>query len=170
MQNKLLLLEDVVNLGRSGDIVTVKPGYARNFLLPQKKAVVANKFALRLQVRLVEERQKKADADRKESEAVAAQMAEVQLSTEVKVDPEGRLYGSVAISDIMKILESAGVVVEKNQIVLPHPIKTLGAHEIQLKLKEGVIATVCLTVNSDNPLAVEELAPVSEETVVEEEV
>lgn len=167
MQNKLLLLEDVINLGRSGDIVTVKPGFARNFLVPQKKAVVANKFALRLQARLVEERQKKAEADRKESEAVAAQMAEVQLSTEVKVDAEGRLYGSVAVVDIMKILESAEVIVEKNQIVLPHPIKTLGEHEIQLKLKEGVVATLRLTVKSDKPLA-EEVAPVSKEAPVEE--
>jgi large subunit ribosomal protein L9 len=167
MQNKLLLLEDVINLGRSGDIVTVKPGFARNFLVPQKKAVVANKFALRLQARLVEERQKKAEADRKESEAVAAQMAEVQLSTEVKVDAEGHLYGSVAVVDVMKILERAEVIVEKNQIILPHPIKTLGEHEIQLKLKEGVVATLRLTVKSDKPLA-EEVAPVSEEAPVEE--
>ena len=71
---QLLLLEDVEALGRSGEIVNVKPGYARNFLLPQGLAVIANKNALRMQERLKEERQKRAIADKQESDAIAAKI------------------------------------------------------------------------------------------------
>ena len=71
MRNQLLLLEDVDDLGRSGDIVSVKPGFARNFLVPQKKAVVADKFTLRMQAKLKEERSKRAELDRNESEELA---------------------------------------------------------------------------------------------------
>lgn len=68
MRNQLLLLEDVEDLGRSGDLVSVKPGFARNFLIPQKKAVVAEKYTLRLQAKLKEQRAKQAESDRQEAE------------------------------------------------------------------------------------------------------
>ena len=74
MGNQLLLLEDVDDLGRSGDVVSVKPGFARNFLLPQKKAVVADKNTLRMQARLKEEREKRAAVDKKDSEILAFQV------------------------------------------------------------------------------------------------
>ena len=90
----------------------------------------------------------------------------MQFATEVKVDPEGHLYGSVSALDVMKILETQGVVVEKNQVVLPHAIKTLGEHTVQLKLKEGVVATVNVTVNGDHPVETAEVA--AEETQVED--
>lgn len=151
MQNQLLLLEDVAHLGRSGDLVTVKPGYARNFLVPQKKAVVADKFALRLQARLMEERKKQAELDRVEAESYASRIAALEFSVEVKVDPDGRLYGSVGAADIVKLLEKEGITVEKSQVVLAHPIKTLGVYKIDLKLKEGVTTSFSLQVNSDNP-------------------
>ena len=151
MQNQLLLLEDVAHLGRSGDLVTVKPGYARNFLIPQKKAVVADKFALRLQARLMEERKKQAELDRVEAENYASRIAALEFTIEVKVDPDGKLYGSVGTVDIVKLLEKEGITIEKSQVVLAHPIKVLGVYKIDLKLKEGVTASFSLQVNSDNP-------------------
>jgi large subunit ribosomal protein L9 len=153
MQNQLLLLEDVEELGRSGDLVTVKPGYARNFLIPQKKAVVADNFTLRLRARLMEEREKQAIVDKKEAEELAGRYASLELSTEVKVDAEGRMYGSVAAVDIVKVCAKADLSIERKNVVLPHPIRELGIHNIQLKLKEGVIATFKLNVCGDRVIA-----------------
>ena len=149
MQNQLLLLEDVEDLGRSGDVVTVKPGYARNFLIPQKKAVVADKFTLRLRTRLMEEREKQAIIDKKESEELAERVASLELSTEVKVDAEGRMYGSVSAVDIVKICAKENIVLEKKNVALVHPIKDLGIHNIQLKLKEGVLVSLKLNICGD---------------------
>jgi len=144
MQNQLLLVQDVDNLGRSGDIVKVKPGYARNFLLPQKKAVVANKFTLRLQSKLKEERIKQAAMDKEEAELLARQLEGKVLVTEVKVDPDGHMYGSVAAIDIVRLFADEQIALDKKHVVLPHPIKALGAYPITLKLKEGVPAQITL--------------------------
>jgi len=145
--NQLLLLEDVVNLGRKGDLVKAKPGFARNFLLPQKKAVLADKRTIRLQERLKEERAKQAALDKKESEAFAAKIKGKTLKTNVKTDKEGHLYGSVAVVDIVKILETEeDVKLERRNVILPKPIKTVGTFEIHLRLKEDVPASFFLKV------------------------
>jgi len=153
MQNKLLLLEDVEELGRRGDLVTVEPGYARNFLIPKKKAVVADNYTLRLRARLMEERAKQAVIDKKEAEELAARYASLELSIEVKVDAEGRMYGSVAAVDIVKVCAKEGISIERKNVVLPHPIRELGIHNIQLKLKEGVVAAFKLNVYGDKVFA-----------------
>lgn len=146
MQNQLLLIKDVEDLGRSGDIVTVKPGYARNFLIPQKKAVVADKFTLRLQAKLKEERLKQAAADRSEAEHLAGLLDGKVIMIEVKVDPDGHMYGSVAASDVVNLLENEGINIERRNVVLAAPIKTLGVHPISLKLKEGIPSMITLHV------------------------
>ena len=150
MAAKLLLIEDVEDLGRSGDIVSVKPGFARNFLLPRGFAVVADKGALRMQARLQEEREKQAALDKADAEKSAEQIAGVTLSTIVKVDQDGRMYGSVSAHDVAELMQSqANITVEKRLIVLKHPIKVLGVHKINVKLKEGIVATVTLKVMSE---------------------
>ncbi len=161
MSNQLLLLEDVEDLGRSGDLVKVKPGYARNFLLPQKKAVVADTFTLRLQVKLQEERLKQAAADKVESESLAKRLDGLVLSIEVKVDPDGHMYGSVAAHDIVSLCEKENIKLEKRHVVLPHPIKTLGAHPVTFKLKEGIPAKITLHVIKEGTVfSPEETPPV----------
>lgn len=152
MGNQLLLIEDIEDLGRSGDIVSTKPGYARNFLLPQKKAVVANKNTLRMQARLKEERAKRAVVDKKEAEDAAARIGAMALTIVVKIDQEGHMYGSVTALDIVRLFENEGITLEKRNVILPHPIKQLGDHPVQLKLKEGVPAAFTLKVESDIPL------------------
>lgn len=150
MANKFLLVEDVEALGRSGDIVGVKPGYARNYLIPQGLAVIADKKALRMQARLQEERHKKAAVDLQESEELAAKIEGQNLTVTVKVDHEGHMYGSVNATDIEHLLEKQmGIVLEKKSIQLKHPIKTTGAHTIHVKLKEGVTASFSLTVEAE---------------------
>lgn len=148
MRNQLLLIEDVEDLGRSGDVVSVKPGYSRNFLLPKKKAVIADKFTLRMQAKLKEERAKRAEVERKDAEELSRKIEGMVLSIEVKVDPDGHMYGSVSAIDIVRLFENEGIVIERRHVVLTHPIKTLGVHPINLKLKEGVPAHITLKVHS----------------------
>lgn len=147
MANQLLLIEDVDDLGRSGEIVRVKPGYARNFLLPQKKAVVATKYTLRMQAKLQEERAKTAEIDRKLSEETSKKLEGITLAIEVKVDPDGHMYGSVSALDIVRLLqEEEGITIERRNVDLPQPIKELGVHRVHLKLKEGIPAEIVLKI------------------------
>lgn len=149
-KTELLLLEDVTNLGRKGELASAKPGFVRNFLLPQKKAVVADKRTIRMQEKLRKEREIQAAEDKKDAEALATRLKDRTLSITVKNDTQGHLYGSVASADIVKILdEQEGVKLERKNVVLPKPIKMLGVHEIQLKLKEDVPATFKLKVNGE---------------------
>jgi large subunit ribosomal protein L9 len=157
MRNQLLLLEDVEDLGRSGDVVSVKPGYSRNFLLPQKKAVVADKFTLRMQTKLKEERAKRAEMDRKDAEELSRKIEGMVFSIEVKVDPDGHMYGSVSALDIVRLFADEGIAtIERRNVILSHPIKTLGVHSINLKLKEGVPVHITLKVHSGGDLSKEE--------------
>ena len=144
MQNQLLLLEDVGRLGRKGDIVKTKPGFARNFLLPQKKAVVATPHTLKMRAKLQAEREKQAIADKKESEILARIIEGKELSTEVKVDPAGHMYGSVSAQDIVKLFEDQGVTIDRHYVLLVHPIRTTGKHKIDLRFKEGITASFLL--------------------------
>jgi len=162
-QNQLLLIQDVDNLGRSGDLVRVKPGFARNFLLPQKKALIADKGTVRLRAKLQQEREKLAFVDKQEAEGIAARITDMRLSIVVKVDQEGHMYGSVSQMDIVHLFEKEGIQLEKRNVILPNPIKKIGETTIQLKLKEGVPASFTLVVESDIPVpAVAKEAPVSD--------
>src|SRR5690349_17723137 len=109
MRNQLLLLQDVDDLGRSGDVVSVKPGFARNFLIPQKKAVVATPFTLRLRDELQKERAKRAEIDKTASEALAQDIEGKVLEIRVKVDPDGHMYGSVGYADIIRLFAGLGI-------------------------------------------------------------
>lgn len=148
---KLLLVEDVQDLGRSGEIVSVKPGYARNKLLPSGAAVLADKKALRMQARLQEERTQKAMTDKAEAERIKAQIeAFAGLTFIVKVDHDGHMYGSVSISDIANMLqEQASIVIEKRSIQLKQAIKKTGEYTIPLKFDEGVTADLKLTIEPE---------------------
>lgn len=148
---QLLMIEDVDDLGRSGEIVKAKSGYARNFLLPQKKAVIADKGTLRMQAQLQDERAKRAVVDKNEAEILSQRINGMTLTISVKVDPEGHMYGSVGIADIIALFEKEGISLEKKNVVLPHPIKQLGATPVTLKLKEGVPASVTLDIRSEAP-------------------
>jgi large subunit ribosomal protein L9 len=149
MKMQLLLLEDVDNLGRSGDVVTAKRGFIRNFLLPRKKAVIASPHTLRKQAALKEEREKRAAVDKKESEALAAKLVGFSLRIEVKVDPEGNMYGSVTAHDLSEKMKEKGFPLEKSNFQLQQPIRAMGPQMIQVKLKEGVKAPFELQIHPE---------------------
>ena len=170
MSTKLLLIKDVRDLGRSGDIVSVKPGYARNYLLPQGVALIADRRTLRIQERLQEEREKKAAEDRKEAEAQAKQLESIVLETRVKTDPDGRMYGSVTVQDILDLLgEKAKIEVDKKGVLLKQPIKSLGVHRVELRLNEGVEAAIVVKVmNEQGEIGTSEASPASAESQQED--
>ncbi|NGX50343.1 MAG: 50S ribosomal protein L9 [Chlamydiae bacterium] len=154
-KSQLLLLEDVTNLGRKGDLAQAKPGFVRNYLLPQKKAVFADKRTIRMQERLKEERATQAAHDEKEAKLLAGKLKDLSLSMTVKTDTQGHLYGSVVAIDIVKLLAGEGFEIEKKNVLLPKPIKFVGLFDINLRLSEDVPATFKLKVKGDK--AIEEV-------------
>lgn len=145
---KLLLAEDVKTLGRKGQVVTVKPGYAR-YLVPKGWAFIATPYTLKLQKRFQEEREKRAIVEKQESEEQAALLNELTVKTLVKVDHEGHMYGSVSPSDIAHLIESQGHTSIDKHAVAIKPIRALGEHKVLIKLKEGVQATVTLIIEAE---------------------
>ena len=142
MKQQLLLLEDIEHLGCKGEVVQAKRGYARNYLIPQKRAVVADSYTLRLQSKLQAERKIQAEQDKVAALALAQQLEQVSITIETHIDREGRLYGSVTSTDIVKHLQAQGYDFPRKAIQLPKPIKRLGMTEIVILLKEGVTAKI----------------------------
>lgn len=138
MKQSYLLIKDIEDVGRCGEVIVAKPGFARNYLLPQQKAVLASQHTLRMQSRLQEERAKQAIVERKEAEALAAKLQGLTLKITVKVDPEGNMYGSVGYADVVELFAKEGIQVDRRSIGLNKPIKEIGVHPLILKLKEGV--------------------------------
>lgn len=146
MKQQYLLIEDVEDVGRSGEVISAKPGFARNFLLPQQKAVLATEHTLRMQTRLQEERAKQAAVDKKAAEDLADKLRGTILKITVKVDPEGNMYGSVGPTDIIELFAKEGIPVDRRNIGLNKPIKEVGVHSMTLKLKEGVMCDYTLQI------------------------
>jgi large subunit ribosomal protein L9 len=105
-----------------------------------------------MQARLQEERAKRAEVDKREAEALALGINGKEMTILVKVDQEGHMYGSVSALDIVHLFEKEGIKLERRNVVLPHPLKELGTFKINLRLKEGVPATIVLKVESETPL------------------
>jgi large subunit ribosomal protein L9 len=149
MAQKILLLEDVESVGRKGEVASVKPGFAFNFLIPQGFALVADRTALRRQARLQEERRQRAEVELKEAQEIASRIHGETLEIEVKVDHEGHLYGSVSSLDVIHHLkEKTGIELEKKMIQLKQHIKELGVFDIPIRLKEGVSAQIQVKVHT----------------------
>lgn len=147
MATQILLLEDVENVGHKGEIANVRPGYAFNFLIPKKFALVADRNAIRRQKRLQEERKIKAAEDKKVADEVAARLNGQAFTIEVKVDHDGHMYGSVSSLDVVHLVKAqAGIELDKRSVPLKHPIKQTGVHDLTLRLKEGVEAIIHLKV------------------------
>ncbi len=149
MKYQLLLLEDVINHGRKGEIVFVAPGYARNFLLPQGKAILASYATVKTQNKLKEERDSQAKLDRQVSEKIAEELKGKLFTTITKVDTDGHMYGSVSAKDVAEIIFNEGIHIEKKHVVLHLPIKALGKHSISIKLPEGIMVTISLEIKPD---------------------
>jgi large subunit ribosomal protein L9 len=143
---KLVLLERVENLGVIGDVVSVRPGFARNFLLPQGKALratEANMARFEVERELLEKR----NAERAAEAAEAGKTIDGESFVMIRQAGEsGQLYGSVTSRDIAEIVSEGGTKVVRSQIALNAPIKTLGLHELKIKLHADVSVTVTINI------------------------
>lgn len=142
----IILVENVEGLGQIGDLVKVKPGYARNFLLPRKLAVEAslrNVKELEHQKRQLE---RKAQKVLEGAQVLKAQIEKLSCNFAVRAGEDGKLFGSVTSMEIQQQLADKGVDVDRKKIQLAEPLKTLGDFEVPVKLDAGVIATVRVTV------------------------
>ena len=143
---QVILLQRIGRLGQMGDVVNVKDGFARNFLLPQKKAL-----------RATAENRKRFESERaqleannldqkKEAEAVAARLTGKTFVAIRSAGDTGQLYGSVSTRDIAEVVTAGGFTIERRQVIMEHPIKTLGLHETNVALHPEVIVKVTLNV------------------------
>jgi len=146
----VILREHIDNLGRRGEIVKVADGYARNFLLPRKLALVATEG----NKKQVERERVKFEAreleEKKVAEAVAARLANVEIVIARKVGETEALYGSVTSADIAEALLAKGFDIERRKLQLPDPIKRIGDVDVPIKLNRDVTATVKVRVVAEN--------------------
>lgn len=145
---EVILREDVLHLGHIGDIVKVRPGYARNYLLPRGLATVADKRNLGVlehEKRIVEEKRKRAMSA---AEQLAKRLGSTTVTIAARAGEEGKLFGSVTNIDIERALGEAGLAIERRRIRLDEPIKTLGDHKVAIALSAGVEAEVTVSVTS----------------------
>jgi len=142
----VILLERIEKLGQMGDIVTVKPGFARNYLLPQGKALRAtenNKAQFEGQRAQLEADNLKR---KQEAEAVADKIKDISVVLIRQAGDAGQLYGSVSARDIAEAVTAAGATIKRSQVILASPIKTIGLHDIRVELHGEVIITVVANV------------------------
>ena len=143
---KVILKEDIPKLGRMGETVQVAPGYGRNYLIPQGKAVLAttkNVKALEHERMLI---QRKVDSAREEAEGLAEKIRGLTLTLSRKVVEEEKLYGSVSLTDISQALGEAGIEIERKFIKLDEPIKSLGEFQVSIKVHADVTAELTVQV------------------------
>jgi large subunit ribosomal protein L9 len=145
---QVILQEDVHALGEAGDVVNVKPGYARNFLVPQGKALPAtaervNEIEHRKRV-IAEKRMK----ELKDLEGVKARIEGLALEVEAQAGEEGKLFGSVTAQNLADLLAEKGIELDRRKIVLDEAIKSVGEHVVTVRLRSDVAADLKVTVNA----------------------
>ena len=131
---ELILKETIDNLGREGDVVNVKPGYGRNYLLPQGKAVIANDENKAIVERNRAAIEARLDEMRKKAEALSKKLAGINIEIAQLAGEDERLFGSVSSADIAAKLAENGIEIDKKQILLSEPIKTLGNTTVPVKV------------------------------------
>ena len=143
---KIILREDVEKLGKAGEVVKVKDGYGRNFLIPRQLAVLANvrnMKSLDHDRRTIETRAKKT---RKAAEGTAATLSGISLSLSAKVGEEGKLFGAITSRDIAEALGKAGVTVDRKAIQLADPIKQVGDYKVKIRVAADVFPEISVSV------------------------
>jgi large subunit ribosomal protein L9 len=147
---KVILKEDVNNLGEMGKVVEVKDGYGRNYLIPRNLAVEANPKNIshfEHQKKIIEVKVKKV---RKSAEDIAEQLSRITVTLEARAGEEEKLFGSITTKDIAEAISQQGVEVDKRKILLDEPIKRLGSYEVPIKIHQDVLANVKVEVKQSS--------------------
>ena len=138
----VILLKDYLSLGKTGDTVKVKPGFARNFLIPGGIALRASSKNLSIfkeQKKFEKVRQKR---EKSFNENIAKKLSKVEITIEVQVGEEDKMFGSITAKDIHKSIIERGIKIEQNSIKLDKPIKALGIYNVEVKVTEKISSTV----------------------------
>ena len=147
---KLILTQDVDNIGNEGDVVDVKPGFGRNFLIPQKLAVTFSKS----QLKQVEEKRshedRKIDRQKDVLLDLLSKVADLNITVKMKSEDGEKLFGSITKLDIEKLLVENDILFDKKYIDLSAPIKTLGEHEINVKFSNEISGSFKLTIEKED--------------------
>jgi large subunit ribosomal protein L9 len=144
---KLILTQEVSNLGSPGDVVEVKAGYGRNYLMPRGFAIRWTRGAEKQIESIKKARSAREVGDLGQAQEIKSQLEELQVSVPAQAGRSGRLFGAVTISDIAAAVKSSGGPdIDKRRIQVTAPIKTLGAHQVTVKVRDDVSATVNLEV------------------------
>ena len=144
---KLILTQEVTGLGAPGDVVEVKDGYGRNYLVPRGVAMRWTRGAEKTVESIKNARSARAVRDHDSADAIKAKLEQGPVQVKVRAGEGGRLFGAVTVTDIAEALaEASGQAVDKRTIAVANPIKSLGAHEVTVRLHEEVSATVALNV------------------------
>lgn len=144
----IILNENVDGLGKIGDLLKVKPGYARNFLLPRGLAVEANVRNVNELEHNKRQLERKLQRQTKAAELLKAQIEKIACNFTLRSSEEGKLFGSVTTQDIAEKLAASGVEVDRKKLVLDEAIKTLGEHQVVVKLQHGIVANVKVVVSA----------------------
>ena len=146
---EVILREDVPNLGHIGDVVRVRPGYARNYLLPRGLAVDASHRNLSMLEHEKKVLGAKADRQRQAAEGIKSKLDGLTLTVRSRAGESGRLFGSVTNLDIERLLGERGFTIDRRRILLADPIKDLGTHAVPVQIGGGVRATIQVVVEAD---------------------
>lgn len=142
----IILKEDVINLGYKGDIVKVKDGYGRNYLIPQKKAVLATESAKKMLAEDLKQRAHKLERIKNEAQELADKVKDITLTVGAKTSSTGKIFGAVGPIQIADAFEKAGFTVDRKVIVLKEPVKEIGSYKATLKLHKEVTIEVAFDV------------------------
>ena len=149
---EVLLVEHIQKLGSEGDIVKVRPGFARNYLIPQKKALPLNLANKRRLDALKQSRAMRESEELQKAQEIATKLKEVKIAVAVKTGSGGKLFGSVTSNHILEKLSESGFTMDKKHFVSFSPIKELGKQNVMLQLHREVEAEVEVEVVSENPI------------------
>ena len=147
---KLILTQDVDNVGNEGDVVDVKPGFGRNFLIPQKLAITFSKSQLKQVEEKRSQEDRKIDRQKDVLLDLLSKVADLNITIKMNSEDGAKLFGSVTKLDIEKLLIANDIVFDKKYIDLSTPIKTLGEHEINVKFSNDITGSFKLTIEKED--------------------
>lgn len=139
---KVILKDDIEKLGKCGDVVKVKDGYGRNFLIPRNMAVVATKGNLKAIGEITTQKRLRDNKRRREAEQLRISLEKISCTAEVQVGEEDRVFGSVTSQNIADLLAAQGFVVDRRNILLDEPIKALGVYTVPIKIERDIVANM----------------------------
>ena len=143
---KIILREDIANLGKCGEVIEVKPGYARNYLIPKNLAIAATKGNLKAINEVTKQKGLRENKKKRESLKLKQAIEKISCTAEVNVGEEDKVFGSVTSQDIALLLKEKGFDIDKKQIELENPLKALGVYTLTVKLHPEVAANLKLWV------------------------